>query len=59
MTSNISGNIRFTMGDQTFDAMPGDSWTIPGNMQHSAEIIQNSVAVEIFSPLREDYLPEQ
>ena len=54
----IKGNIRLTIGDQTFDVMPGDSWSIPGNLQHNAEIIRDSVAVEVFSPLREDYLPE-
>ena len=54
----IKGNIRLMIGEQTFDVMPGDSWSIPSNMLHSAEIIQDSVAVEVFSPLREDYLPE-
>jgi quercetin dioxygenase-like cupin family protein len=53
----VQGSIRLTIGPQTFEAGPGDSWCIPSNMDHSAEILENSVAIEVFSPLREDYLP--
>lgn len=54
----VSGNIRLTIGETTYDAGPGDSWCIPGNVEHSAMIIVDSVAVEVFSPVRQDYLPE-
>ena len=53
----VEGKIRFTIGEQTFEAGPGDSWCIPGNTPHSAEIVEKSLAVEVFSPVREDYLP--
>ncbi len=36
----------------------GDSWAIPGNEEHCAETIEESVAVEIFSPVRDDYIPK-
>jgi quercetin dioxygenase-like cupin family protein len=35
----------------------GDSWRIPGDVEHWANIIEDSVAVEVFAPVREDYLP--
>ena len=35
---------------------PGDSWTILSNVNHKAEIIEDSVAIEVFSPIREDYI---
>ena len=54
----VSGAIRLTIGKETFDAQPGDSWCIPGGIEHQAEIIVDSVAVEVFSPVRKDYLPE-
>ena len=38
---------------------PGDSWCIPGHVEHRAEIIEDSVAIEVFSPVREDYLPDK
>ena len=53
----MKGKIRLTIGEQMFDVKEGDSWCIPGKTQHSAEILKDSVAVEVFSPVREDYLP--
>ena len=55
----ISGHIRLTIGAETFDVLPGDSWSIPINIEHGAEIIEDSLAVEVFSPVREDYLPDR
>jgi quercetin dioxygenase-like cupin family protein len=54
----VKGKIRLTIGQETFVVEPGDSWCIPGNMDHSAEVLENSLAVEVFSPVRKDYLPE-
>lgn len=53
----VRGHIRLFIGDQDFDVLPGDSWCIDGGMEHRAEILEDSVAVEVFSPLRDDYLP--
>lgn len=55
----VSGRIRLKIGDEVFDAMPGDSWCIPADVPHGADIIEDSVAVEVFSPVREDYLPDR
>ena len=52
----VKGCIRLTIGSEIFNVMPGDSWTIPGDVEHGAEIIKDSVAIEVFSPVREDYL---
>jgi quercetin dioxygenase-like cupin family protein len=54
----VSGNICLTIGNESFDAAPGDSWCIPSDMKHSVEIKEDSVLVEVFSPVRKDYLPE-
>lgn len=54
----ISGNLELTIDAETFNVRPGDSWCIPGNVEHNAEILEDTVAVEIFSPVREDYLPQ-
>lgn len=52
----ISGRMRLRIGAETFMAEPGDSWCIPGDMQHGADILEDTVAVEVFSPVREEYL---
>jgi len=54
----LSGRLRLFIGDETFDAGPGDSWCIPGDIDHGAEIMEDAVVIEVFSPAREDYLPE-
>ena len=54
----VSGHIRLHIGKDSFDVEPGDSWCIPGNLEHGADILADSVAIEVFSPVREDYLPD-
>jgi quercetin dioxygenase-like cupin family protein len=53
----VQGKIRLTIGDDVFTAEPGDSWCINSNVNHGAEILVDSVAIEVFSPVREDYIP--
>lgn len=55
----VKGRIRLFIGSESYDVEQGDSWCIPGGVEHLAEIIEDSVAVEVFSPVREDYLPQQ
>jgi quercetin dioxygenase-like cupin family protein len=53
----VKGHIRLRVEDEEFDATPGDSWSIIANAMHGAEILEDSVAIEVFSPVRKDYLP--
>jgi len=54
----VSGRVNVLVGDETFEAEPGDSWCIAGDADHGAEPLMDSVVVEVFSPVREDYLPK-
>ena len=54
----VAGRLRLTIGGRTHDARPGGSWCIPGGVEHGADVLEDSVAVEVFSPVREDYLPD-
>ncbi len=53
----VSGHLRLYIGGEPHDVCPGDSWCIPGGMEHNADALEDSVAIEVFSPVREDYLP--
>jgi quercetin dioxygenase-like cupin family protein len=53
----VSGHVRLSIGRRTVVARPGDSWSIPGHTQHGAAILADSVAIEVFAPVRKDYLP--
>jgi quercetin dioxygenase-like cupin family protein len=53
----VAGRLRLTVGDETRELGPGDSWSIPGTAPHGAVALEDTVAVEVFSPVRADYLP--
>ena len=53
----VSGHMVLSIGGTDYDIRPGDSWAIAGDEVHSAVVKEDSVAVEVFSPVREDYLP--
>lgn len=53
----VKGHIRLTIAGEPHDVTPGDSWCIPSAVEHGAQILEDSVAVEVFAPVREDYLP--
>ncbi|HWP96869.1 MAG TPA: cupin domain-containing protein [Syntrophomonadaceae bacterium] len=53
----VSGRMLLSIGSETFEVNPGDSWTIPGGVEHGAQPLLDSVALEVFAPIREDYLP--
>ena len=55
----VKGCMILKIGAEKFEAKPGDSWCIPGDVEHGAEIMEDSIAVEVFSPVRKDYLPHE
>lgn len=52
----VAGKIRLFIDGASQVMNPGDSWMIPPNVPHRAEILEDSTAIEVFSPCREDYL---
>lgn len=52
----VKGRLILHIGEVSRELEPGDSWNIPGNVHHRAEVLEDAVALEVFSPLREDYL---
>jgi len=49
------GRFALTVDNETSIVGPGDSYVIPAGAPHSYEILEDSLAVEVFSPPREDY----
>ena len=52
----ISGQMEFMVDGVATLAHPGDSWSLPGNSDHGATALETSLVVEVFSPVREEYL---
>ena len=55
----VSGGIVLTIEEVRHEVAPGDSWCVAGNVEHGAEIVSDSVAVEVFSPVRVEYLNKE
>ena len=53
----VGGRMVLMIGDERAEVAKGDSWSIPANVRHGARVLEDSVAIEVFSPAREDYLP--
>ena len=47
----ISGQMEFVVDGENIIAKPGDSWNIPGDVEHSATAIDETVVIEVFSPV--------
>jgi len=51
----VKGKIRLFIGDSSRELVPGDSWSIVRDQPHHADILEDSVAIEVFHPVREEY----
>ena len=53
----IRGSLRFFGGGEETIVAAGDCWNFAPGAPHGAEALEDSVVIEVFSPIREDYLP--
>lgn len=52
----LEGEFDFTIGAETRRVKAGDSYIIPGNVQHGcAACAGRALVLDIFSPVREEY----
>ena len=51
----VFGRLEITIGTDTRLCEPGDSYAIPGGIEHSARALQDTLTVDVFSPPRNDY----
>jgi quercetin dioxygenase-like cupin family protein len=52
----ISGHLKFSCGDEEFEARSGDSFVVRGGVEHQAWAFEPSVVLDVFTPSREDYM---
>ena len=56
ITTVQSGRVRFVCGGQEMILESGESVHIPAHLPHSAEALEDSIAFDVFSPPREDWI---
>jgi quercetin dioxygenase-like cupin family protein len=52
----LSGRLRFICGSDTFEIATGDSFIVPGGIEHQASALEDCVVLDVFHPTRKDYL---
>jgi quercetin dioxygenase-like cupin family protein len=56
LTYCISGVMRFTFPDREIVLRGGEVLLIPSNVPHGAEMLEDTVEMDFFSPPREDWI---
>lgn len=51
----VSGRLAFTVEGTTHVVEPGGGWAVPGNAVHSVRAIEDSIAIDVFAPVRDEY----
>jgi quercetin dioxygenase-like cupin family protein len=52
----LQGTITFTVGGETRELVPGDTYVIPGDVPHEATAgAVGAVVIDVFSPVRADW----
>jgi len=51
-----SGRFRFTIAGQEFEVAQGDTLNFPSNILHGTVCLEAGVLLDIFHPMREDFL---
>jgi quercetin dioxygenase-like cupin family protein len=52
----VSGRMRLRTSEIDEVLGPGDSYSVPGGMEHSIEVLEPGEVIDVFVPPREDFL---
>jgi quercetin dioxygenase-like cupin family protein len=56
VTTLESGRLKFLFDNEEVIVEQGDSLQIPSHAAHSVEALEDSVALDLFAPIREDWV---
>ncbi len=56
MTYILSGSLKLRLPDREVTLNEGDVLHIPSTVEHSAVALEDTVDLDVFSPIREDWL---
>ena len=54
----VTGHLVFQHPGGQFEAKTGDSFLVPGGVEHQASALDDSEVLDVFTPYREDYAPK-
>ncbi|MBW7995192.1 MAG: cupin domain-containing protein [Candidatus Glassbacteria bacterium] len=53
----LRGKFEVTIGQDKKTALPGDSYYVAPNVVHGVKCLQAGAILDVFTPVREDFLP--
>lgn len=56
VTMLVQGHLRFTIAGKPVIVEPGEMLHVPSGAMHQVEALEDSIAVDFFSPRREDWI---
>lgn len=54
----VSGRYRQTIAGVSHQLAPGDSYVVPGGVEHSMEVLEDGFVIDVFTPPREEFRTE-
>lgn len=52
----LEGRLRFVVGDEEREVSAGESVPLPADVPHEVEALEDSIVLDVFSPVREDWV---
>ena len=52
----VRGRVLFRIADEERELAAGDGYVIPGRVEHAVTTLEDSIAIDVFSPPRKEYL---
>ena len=52
----ISGALKFKIDGREILVRGGEVMQIPGNVAHEVEVLEDTLVVDVFSPVRQDWI---
>ena len=52
----VSGRLRFVVAGDEVEVAAGESIALPAHVPHEVEALEDSLVIDVFSPVRDDWL---
>jgi quercetin dioxygenase-like cupin family protein len=56
MTCMLTGALKFIVGGREVVVRGGDVLQIPSWVEHEVEVLEDTTAIDVFSPVRQDWV---
>ena len=56
VASVLEGSLRFVVGGEEQVVSAGESMIVPGGVPHEVEALEDSLVLDVFSPVRDDWV---